>query len=148
MEGAARVYCARIWHTAGRHGDAAQEARRALALGQSAPHVVVYGLAVLAKALLDSGETDDAREPIDEAMLELDGLGGIEAGESFVRLTYAEVLSASGDTVRAKRAIVAARARILARAELISSVDWRRSFLERVDENVRTFELAKAWGTA
>ena len=146
MEGAARVYYARIWHTAGRPEEAVQEARRALSLGQSAPHVNVYGLAVLAKALLDLGDTDDAREPIDEAMLELDGLGGVEAGESFVRLTYAEVLHASGDTVRAKRAIGAARARILERAELISSNEWRTSFLERVDENARTFQLATEWG--
>ena len=92
------------------------------------------------------GEPDEAREPIDEAMLELDGLGGIEAGESFVRLTYAEVLHASSDVARAKRSIVTARARILERAEMISSGEWRRSFLERVDENAKTLELARIWG--
>jgi len=146
MEGAARAACARIWLAAGHPEEAATEARRALALGQVSPHVNVYGLAVLAKALLTMGDIDDAREPIDEAMLELDGLGGIEAGESFVRLTYAEVLHASSDVARAKRAVVAARARILARAELISSAEWRRCFLERIDENVRTLALASAWG--
>lgn len=146
MEGAARVVCARIWLAAGRSEEGANEARRALALGQVSPHVNVYALAALAKALLAMGEPDEAREPIDEAMLELDGLGGIEAGESFVRLTYAEVLHASSDVARAKRSIVTARARILERAEMISSGEWRRSFLERVDENAKTLELARIWG--
>lgn len=145
MEGASRVYCARIWQAASRHGEAELEARRALQVAQGAPHVNVYGLAVLAKSLLEAGDVEEAREPIDEAMLELDGLGGIEAGESFVRLTYAEALRASGDGPRARRAILAARARILERAELISSPSWTQSFLERVDENARTFELASLW---
>lgn len=146
MEGVARVSAARIALGAGRAAFAADEARRALAVGHTSPHVTIYAQAVLAKALLEGFEVDDAREPIDEAMLELDGLGGIEAGESFVRLTYAEVLHATGELARARRAIVAARSRLFARAELIGQAEWRASFVERVDENERTVALAAAWG--
>ncbi len=145
MMGASHVYGARILLEAGRVEEAEAEVRGALAVAQAAPHVNVYALAVLARALLDAGRVDDAREPIDEAMLELDGLGGIEEGESFVRVTYAETLAASGEPARAKRAILGARARIVARAELISDPQWRASFLERVEENARTLELAEAW---
>ncbi|HRG98277.1 MAG TPA: protein kinase [Polyangiaceae bacterium] len=148
MEAASRVIAARIWLAAGHLAEAEREVRQALARPELAPHVTVYGLAVLAGVLLARGEADEAREPIDEAMLVLDGLGGVEAGESFVRLTYAEVLYASGDEARARRAIAAARARLLARADLMSSPQWRASFLEAVEENARTLALAEAWGHA
>ena len=59
-----------------------------------------------------------------------------------------EVLHASGDEARARRAIAAARARVLARADLMSSPRWRASFLEAVEENARTLALAEAWGAA
>jgi hypothetical protein len=148
MEAASRVIAARIWLAAGHLAEAEREVRQALARPELAPHVTVYGLAVLAGVLLARGEADEAREPIDEAMLVLDGLGGVEAGESFVRLMYAEVLYASGDEARARRAIAAARARLLARADLMSSPQWRASFLEAVEENARTLALAEAWGHA
>lgn len=148
MEAASRVVCARIWLAAGRLDEAEDEVRRALSRPEVAPHVTVYGLAVLAGVLLARGQADDAREPIDEAMLVLDGLGGVEAGESFVRLMYAEVLHASGDEARARRAIGAAHARVLARAELMSSPTWRASFLGAVEENARTLALAEAWGSS
>ncbi|HQY62606.1 MAG TPA: protein kinase [Polyangiaceae bacterium] len=148
MEAASRVIAARIWLAAGHLSEAEQEVRRALTGQELAPHVTVYGLAVLARVLLARGDADEAREPIDEAMLVLDGLGGVEAGESYVRLAYAEVLYASADHARARRAITAARARVLARADLMSSPRWRASFLEAVGENARTLALADAWGVA
>jgi hypothetical protein len=34
---------------------------------------------------------------------------------------------------------------LLERATRISSAEWRQSFVERVEEHRRTFELADAW---
>jgi hypothetical protein len=75
----------------------------------------------------------------------LDALGGVEEGESYVRLTYAEALDATGDRDAAREAIATARVRILERAAMIHDPRWKESFLERVRENARTLELAKQW---
>ena len=54
-----------------------------------------------------------------EAMDVLDALGGVEEGESYVRLTFAEALDANGDHDAAREAIATARVRILERAAMI-----------------------------
>jgi hypothetical protein len=78
----------------------------------------------------------------------LDALGGIEEGESYVRLTFAEALEASGNHEAACEAIATARVRILERAAMIHDPAWKESFLERVRENARTLELARQWRVA
>jgi hypothetical protein len=72
-------------------------------------------------------------------------VGGVLEGESFLRLVYAEAHHAVGDLEGAKRAIIEARERLFARAEGIKNPAWRKTFLERVRENVRTLARAGEW---
>jgi hypothetical protein len=75
----------------------------------------------------------------------LDGLGGVEEGESYVRLTFAEALDANGDHDAACEAIATARVRILERTAMIQDAQWKDTFVQKVRENVRTLELFRAW---
>jgi hypothetical protein len=50
-----------------------------------------------------------------------------------------------GSHEAARAAIGKARDRLLAIAEKIGDPDYKKSFLENVPENRRTFELARAW---
>jgi hypothetical protein len=63
----------------------------------------------------------------------------------FVRLAHAEALHATGAHAAAREAIAGARDRLRAIAGKIDDPAYRRSFLEDVPENARTFELARAW---
>src|SRR5690349_22798346 len=64
-------------------------------------------------------------------------LGGIDEGESLVRLVHAAALGQAGFPQIARVAIAAARDRLLARAEKITSPALRVSYLKRVPENAR-----------
>ncbi|KYF56180.1 hypothetical protein BE04_37575 [Sorangium cellulosum] len=75
----------------------------------------------------------------------LESFGTLEEGESLVRLTVAEALSASGKRAEAMAAIASARAALLARADKLSDPTWRERFLRDVPDNARTLELARQW---
>jgi hypothetical protein len=53
-----------------------------------------------------------------------------------------------GDHDAAREAIKTARVRILERTAMIQDAQWKDSFVQRVRENVRTLELARAWRVA
>jgi hypothetical protein len=127
---------------------AASEARVAVDASISMPPLRAYALAVLGRVLLQDARPHQAEEPARDAMNLLDALGGIEEGESFVRLTFAETLDAIGDHDGACDAIRDARVRLLERAANIRDETWKVSFLEKVGENARTFELARDWRVA
>jgi hypothetical protein len=76
----------------------------------------------------------------------LDELGGIEEGESLVRLMRVETLLAIGERRAATDAARVAYARLVERAAKISSPDYRRMFVEQIPENARTGELARQLG--
>jgi tetratricopeptide (TPR) repeat protein len=124
---------------------AATEARAAVDASTSMPPVRAYALAVLGRVHLQDARPHQAEGPARDAMDLLEALGGIEEGESFVRLTFAETLDAMGDHDGACDAIRDARVRLLERAANIRDEAWKVTFLERVFENARTFELAKEW---
>ncbi|HEY8077211.1 MAG TPA: AAA family ATPase, partial [Labilithrix sp.] len=127
---------------------AASEAKVAVDASISMPPLRAYALAVLGRVLLQDARPHQAEEPARDAMNLLDALGGIEEGESFVRLTFAETLDAIGDHDGACDAIRDARVRLLERAANIRDETWKVSFLEKVGENARTFELARDWRVA
>ncbi len=142
MEGAARAYLSAILASGGDLSGAEREARTAVERLVGVPPIRAFALATLAEALLASGRAAEAVGASSEAMGILEALGSIEEGEATVRLAHAEALFAAGDVVHATAAIVAARDRLLARAEKIADADLRRSFLGRVPENARTIRLA------
>ncbi len=145
MEAAARTYRALILAQADDLPRAEREARSALDTPHIAPPRRALALAVLARVLLQDGRTKDALVPAREAVSLVEALGGVEEGESYVRLTLAETLEGISDRDHACDAIAAARVRILERAALINEPFWKERFLEKVQENARTLELARQW---
>ncbi|WP_437964134.1 protein kinase [Sorangium sp. So ce260] len=141
----ARCYLAKIALAMGDSDVAEREARAAVALAPSAPTFAVQASALLARALLGLGRTDEAMRAAAEASAQLAEFGTLEEGESLVRLTYAEALAASGRHAEATAAIASARAALLARAEKLSDPTWRERFLRDVPDNARTLELARQW---
>ncbi|AUX34505.1 MULTISPECIES: serine/threonine-protein kinase [Sorangium] len=141
----ARCYLAKIVLGLGDLEAAEREARSAIALLESAPTLGVQAIAVLVRALLGLGRTDEAMRAAAEASAQLSEFGTLEEGEPFVRLTYAEALAASGRRAEASAAIASARDALLARAEKLSDPTWRERFLRDVPDNARTLELARQW---
>jgi tetratricopeptide (TPR) repeat protein len=145
LEGAALAYLAEIELSAGNEDAAVALARQSLTLlREVAPLIVPYPAAVLARAWLLGDRTNDALLLLEPILRELDELGTAEAGDSLVRLTYAEALVSAGATERAREAITQARQRLVARADEIADPALRRSFLENVPENARTLALFDA----
>jgi eukaryotic-like serine/threonine-protein kinase len=93
---------------------------------------------VLARAWLRRDQAREAVELLDPIVVQLDRVGGAEAGDALVRVTHVEALRAVGETDRAHEALTRARARLLARADEIKKPELRQSFLENVPENART----------
>ena len=143
MEGACRNALALVLASAGDLDGALREAREAVEKLSKTGPARAYALATQARVLLGQGKPSPALAIAREAMLA--GLGGIEEGESLVRLVHAEALAAAGDPGSAVAAIAAARARLQVRARRILDPARRRGFLERVADNARTLELARAW---
>ena len=148
MEGASRLYRALFLSMDEQLEHAERETRAAIDGFGLTPPLRAYGLAILGRIRLTGATPERALAVARDAMELLDGLGGIEEGESYVRLTFAEALEASGDHEAACEAIATARVRILERAAMIHDPAWKKSFLERVRENARTVELARQWRLA
>jgi tetratricopeptide (TPR) repeat protein len=144
-EGVAHLYLARALLQAGRAEHAESEARRARDLLSISPPFEPYTDAVLAQVLLSLGRPEEAAESARRAFGRLEALPTVEEGESLVRLVHAKALAATGDAAGAALALRAAHARLLERAEGISSPEGREAFLGRVTENARTVELFRAW---
>ncbi|APR86396.1 Adenylate cyclase [Minicystis rosea] len=141
----ARLYRARICALAGDLDEAMRLGAEAVALFAGTLPGRAPALATLADFALAQGRTEEALGHAREAMEILTKLGGIEEGESQIRLAHAEALAAAGEVEAARVAIVEARDRLLARAGRISKPTLRESFLEGVPENARTLALHRAW---
>jgi tetratricopeptide (TPR) repeat protein len=148
MEAAARLYRGLFLSLAKELERAEHEVKLALEhTGTTAP-LQAYGRAILARIHLEGRHPDAASTEAREAMSLLEGLGGVEEGEAFIRLTFAEALEAIGDHAAAIDAIRAARVRILERTAMIQDTQWKNTFTQKVRENLRTLELALTWGVA
>jgi ATP/maltotriose-dependent transcriptional regulator MalT len=147
MEASARLYRAIFLTMAEELTTAEREAISAIEAGGPNTPIGAYGYAVLGRIHLDAGRPDRAESPAREAMRLLDTLGGVEEGESYLRLTFAETRLATGDHDGARDAIATARVRILERAAMIHDPAWKDSFLSRVRENARTLELSRSWSS-
>jgi len=145
MEGAARLYRALFLAMDAQLERAESETRSAIEAFGLTPPLRAYALGLLGRIRLASSSPRSAEAPTREAMDLLDGLGGVEEGESYVRLAFAEALDAAGDREAAREALATARVRIMERAAMIHDDEWKDSFLQLVRENARTLELAKQW---
>ena len=144
LEGVARAYLATMLRVAGRLDEAKDELTRTLLRVTDLPHARAPLLAQLAMVEVEMGNGERALELAKEAG-RLANDGAVFEGESYIRLSYAEALFATGRVEEAKAAIVEARAQLLARAEKIRDAGWRAAFLGRVRENVQTLARAREW---
>jgi hypothetical protein len=143
MEAAARVYRAFFLSYSDDLACAEREIRAVLDGMGAPPPLRAYALAVLGRIRLLDARPHEAEKPARQALGLVDSLGGIEEGESYVRLVFAETLEAVGENDAAREAVATARVRLLERAANIRDAAWRESFLERVPENARTLALAR-----
>ncbi len=142
MESASRIYLAQILGFGERWDEAAAEARAVARDDGAAAPIRAGALSLLADAERRRGAHAEALAASCEAMKILEGLAGIEDGESLIRVVYAEVHAASGELTTARAAARDAEERLRARAEKVQDPALRASFLERVPENARTTALA------
>ncbi len=145
LEGSSRTALAMMHAAAGALDAAAEEAGRAVDLLSVAPPLRAAAYATLARVELARGRTAAALEAAGEAHALATSPGGIEEGESLVRLAWAEALDAAGRREEAAAAVASAADRLLARAARIADADRRARFLGVVPENARTLELAAQW---
>jgi len=103
-------------------------------------------LGTLAMIRLTQGRSADALATAEEAIAACTAMRGCGMFRgAFIRLARAEALHATGDVHAARAAIADARAQLYALADKVPDLAYRKSFLEQVPENVRTFALARAW---
>lgn len=142
-EGAARAYLALTLRRMGDMHDAEAEARRAIAVIAAFKPLVPLAVAALADVLLAQGRAVEGLEEGRRAYDLLRELHPVEEGEAFVHLTYLKALLANGEGDAAKTAAEAARAHILAEAQRIGDLGWRRSFCENVPDNAEILALTR-----
>lgn len=145
LEASARSSLALILCLAGLLGDAENEAVLAVDLSRKIPPSLALSLAVLARICLGKGDHERAHAVASEAMSLLERLGGLDEGESLVRLMLAETLLAMGDRAAACQVIMRARNRLLEASARITDPTLQASFLERVPDNARILALASEW---
>jgi tetratricopeptide (TPR) repeat protein len=144
-EGFTRLYLATFRWLSGALEEAAREVEGALVILEQNPPLQAYAFATLARVRLDQGRAAEALELAARAHRLLEELGGMDEGESLVRLVYAQALRATGKTEEANAAIRAAREQLRARADAIREPARRESFLANVRDNATTLDLARRW---
>jgi tetratricopeptide (TPR) repeat protein len=142
FEGACAAHLARLELSLDRPDHALRAAEDAVKLLDSAPTLRGYALATLAEALLACENVERAR-PLAEKAVEDARADILEEGDVYVRVVYARVLAALGDTSEATTVITEALREIAARAEHLDDEECRRAFLERIPENAEATALAR-----
>src|SRR5262249_51713302 len=102
-------------------------------------------LAVMGEVHLAAGRAKEALEAATEAVRALERARTVEIGECLIRVVHAESLHAVGDVEAAREAIRTTESWLRARAGRIRDAEVRASYLERVQENVKTLKLAREW---
>jgi tetratricopeptide (TPR) repeat protein len=139
---ACRVYLSEILRVAGRLVDARDAAALAVTEAEPRSDVAMLALAQLAQTQVDLGQLDDARAT-EQNLRQAPSRPIQEEGEQN-RVVRAEVLLACGNHVEARRLIVEACERILAKASRIHDTEVRSRFTRRVPANARALRLGGA----
>ncbi len=140
IEGVARAYSALMTLELGDPVTAEAQCRVGITALDKNPALLGFAKAVLARALVAQGRVHDALSPSVEAMQLVEG--GVEDGETFIRLTHIDVLEAAGDRVGAQAVALEAERRLHERADRIQGDVFKTSFLDRVPESLRTLAAA------
>lgn len=133
-------------YLSGNYTLAESRARDALTLVEGNPSLRPFALALLGRALNKQGGTAAGLQYSQEAYAQLQALGQVDDGEATIRLALAECRLAEGQEDAAREVLRLACDWLVARANTINNLDWRRSFLERIPEHRAIVELATALG--
>ncbi len=145
LEGASRVYLARILQAMGDREAALAEVQRVATSPLSPPPLRAGALAVLGDVLLDLGRAGEALAAASEAAALLESLGTVEDFEALIGIVHVEALARAGRAADAKAALVKAWSRIVSRASKLGD-RARDPFLKDVPDNARCAALARAYG--
>ncbi len=145
MEDGSRIYLAHTLARAGQHDEAMKMARTITRRDDLPKTFRAYALAVLAHIELLRDDKVAALTAAREAFELLVTLGGIDEGESLVRLVWAEALFANDQEMAGRAAIADAEHRLRERADRTANAEVRDAFLTQVPENALTLEIALAW---
>lgn len=140
-----RIELAGLLRLSGELVEGVRETERAKELSEGVPLLEAYSLAARARIYLDQGNLDDATAAASSANELCETAQSFGAEDTFVRLTYAEVLDAAGERAGSRAALSTARERMRIRAEKIENPSLRASFLENVAENSKIVSLAREW---
>src|SRR6185503_7466638 len=143
FEGVSFCYLALIRSLRREIKEAEAAARRAIEVLEDYPACRAYAIAVLASMLLMQRQPASALVYAQEALSLMEKLGGVEEGESLIRVTYALALRGNGNGPEGRAQLEEARVRLLERADRIGDPHWRQSFLEGVADNARVVHLAE-----
>lgn len=142
MRGLTLSHIAWILLVAGRLDEAAAHIEEALPHLQDHPASRIIALATRAQIYLRRGAIDAALEDARAAHDGLRSLDRVQEGESLIRLTWAEALSAAGQTEEAAEALASAARSLDERAGMIEQDHLRASFLS-LPENQRITQFAR-----
>jgi tetratricopeptide (TPR) repeat protein len=142
-EGATQAYLGAALTDLGHLTGARAALARAVFLLDVAPPMLALALTLQGELELSQNNPRAALAATSAAMEHLRALGGVEEGESRLRLAHARALEATGDAAGARAAILEAAARLTERAAKISD-DFRETFLTAVPENRETMARARA----
>ena len=145
LDGNLQASLAEILFLGGQQAEAEATAGRAADSLGAFPSTRAYALAVQAAALLALGRPLDALTVAGDGMAIFARLGGLEEGESLLRVTWAEAQLLAGDPQTGSSALLDAARRLEARARALPR-DLRIAFLSSSPARRRTFELAEANG--
>lgn len=145
LDGNVQASLAELLLLGGRAEQALLAAQTAVGLLPPFPPTLAYALGVQAQALFELQRPAEALVAADRGMAILTELGGMEEGESQLRLVHAEALHACGQAEPAQAALLEAALRLEARARALPR-PLRAPFLSGSPARRRTFELAEAWG--
>jgi len=145
MAGGALAHLALVHLGTGKLDRAEECAREAVRKLRVAPALGTKGTAALSLVLTARGFAKEALDTAREAMRLVESTDGTEEAHALPPLAHAEALYLNGDHAGARRVIIDARARLLARAALFEQPELEEPFLRRVPEHARTLELAARW---
>lgn len=144
VESTTLLYLARIRKMQSDPDSALASARSAVDASAELPGRRAYALAFLANVHLGRGQFDPAKRAAIEAFSILERIGGVEEGESLIRLIHALVLRATGEEAEGRKHIVEARRRLYEMAACLGDARWQKSF-SAVPDNARLLSVAEQW---
>lgn len=120
-----------------------EAASHAVSGAEPYPELLAHALGTRASVYLRCDQPAEALDDCTRAFALLTEYGGAGPGEARIRLSHALALRHSGDAETAHRRALDARDRVLALGQRLVDPHHRRSFFERVPENVQILALSR-----